>query len=168
MIACIGIPSGVSLVLMEGTAWTRRDGGTSRVACSPVLAMTIQKISINYCSYYSFEGTFYVVKAIGHALGWRLKGRSGLATLLRVPVDIKRGTERRLWCGYKKYRSFQMHTTTLLTFLPSSKSLILPGSTSLIRPCTPPPYFNFQSTCFIVYSLTLCCFRHRDIVQSVN
>lgn len=61
-----------------------------------------------------FRGHSYVVKENGHALGWQLKGRSGLATLLRVPVDIKRGTERRLWCGYKKYRSFHTQTKILL------------------------------------------------------
>lgn len=83
------------------------------MACSLVLAMTIQKISINYCSYYSFEGTFMWPKEFGLALGWQLKGRSGLATLLPVPGDIKRGVERRLWCGYKKYRSFQMHTNNI-------------------------------------------------------
>lgn len=42
-------------VLMDDTAWTKRNGWRN-LACSPVLAMTIQKISIKYCSYYS-EGT---------------------------------------------------------------------------------------------------------------
>lgn len=32
-------------------------GRTDELACSPVLALTIQKISINYCSFYLFEGT---------------------------------------------------------------------------------------------------------------
>lgn len=60
---------------MDGT-W--EDGGTTgrmdELACSPVLALTIQKISINYCSFYVFEGTLI-----------------GSVELPRLPVVTKRG-----------------------------------------------------------------------------
>lgn len=41
---------------LVGGRWDYGEWGND-LACSPVLALTIQKISINYCSFYLFEGT---------------------------------------------------------------------------------------------------------------
>lgn len=63
------------------------------------LAMTIQKISINYCSYHSFGGTFMWSVVLAMLLGWRLKtkGKQGWQFCSgRLPVDNKRGKECQL------------------------------------------------------------------------
>lgn len=103
-----------------------------------------------------FRGQSYVVKENGHALGWQLKGRSGLATLLRVPVDIKRGTETP---ALVRLQEIQVLPDANQNFadLPSSISLTFSGPTRFVNPQDIPfsflasPHSSlFTARCYVV------------------
>lgn len=73
---------------LDGNTEVWRDGLT----CCPVLALTIQKISINYCSFYLFEGTLIRSEEWPRSPVTKRKIRAGNIAQT-TPVDIKREEE---------------------------------------------------------------------------